>query len=203
MHEGPFDKHEAEGPPIWPVDCDEGGALREDWLDIAQYIAHIEGSIARCLANRADTIERMRERRRDDTEPGFIMVGSRDSLRTLGETASGAIEYGQAFLAWAQVVGNDPQALARFDQAFLGSWEDAAAFASQVMGELVPLSADASEEDHQMQMLFLANELADELQRRGVICAVPNNDSGVWVFRLQKSQQPARAAVEAKVGDNA
>lgn len=203
MHEGPFDKHEAEGPPIWPVDTAKGGGICEDWLDIAERIAHTERNVARWLAHVANRCARALEPKCDDVEPGFLMVGSRDSLRAVAETASGAIEYGQAFLAWAHVVGNDPLALASFDQAFLGSWENAAAFASEVMGELGPLSADASEEDRQMQMLLLANELADELQRRGVICTVPNNDCGVWVFRLQRSEQPVQAPVEAKGGDDA
>lgn len=203
MHEGPFNKHEAEGPPIYVINGEHDGGIREDWLDAAEYIAHMECGIAFARRREEPCIESMLRRRRDGLEPAFLMVGKRVSLDAVGETVTGTIEHGQTFLAWAKLVGDNPEALRLFDEAFLGSFESAAEFAGQVMGELGPLSADASEEDHQMQMLFLANELADELQRRGVICAIPNPTAGVWVFRTTHPNTIAATAQEQRGGEDA
>ena len=101
------------------------------------------------------------------------------------------------------LVGDDPEALRLFDEAFLGSWESVADFANQLMGELGPLSADASEEDQQFHMLLLANELAEELQQRGVICAIPNNRDGVWVFRPPEKRAPQDRTGVTKGGEHA
>ena len=126
------------------------------------------------------------------------MVGKRKSLGAIAEATTGIIEHGQAFVAWADLVGDDPEALRRFDAAFLGSWDSAAEFAEQVMGELGPLSADASEEDQQFHMLLLASELAEELQRRGVICAIPNlrgecgSSDGLWATTTSRIRSRER-----------
>lgn len=203
MHEGPFDKHEAEGPPIFVINSEEGGGIRQDWTDTAEYIAHIESGIAFSERRAEPCIEAMLRRRHDRLEPAFLMVGKRKSLEAIGETTVGTIEHGQAFLAWARLVGDNPEALRLFDEAFLGTWESAAEFAGQVMGELGPLSADASDEDRQMQMLFLANELAEELQRRGIICALPNPATGVWVFRMTRPERAAATTEHQKGGEDA
>lgn len=192
MHEGPFDKHKAEGTPIYVVNSGEDGGMREDWMQAAEYIAHIEGGIAFSRRREQRSIGSMLRRGHDELEPAFLMVGRRESLEATAQTVTGIIEHGQAFLAWANMVGDDPESLRHFDEAFLGSWESAAEFASQVMGELGPLSAEASEEDQQFHMLLLASELAEELLRRGVICAVPNNRGGIWVFRGPHDAPPSR-----------
>lgn len=181
MHEGRFDGAEEDDRPIYVANDRRDGGLRDDWREVAEIIANIEGGLA---------LRRVHRRRAgldlpdgDQLQPGFVMVGRRQALSAIAEATTGIIEHGQAFVAWAKLVGDDPEALRHFDDAFLGSWDSAAEFASQLMGELGPLAADASEEDRQFHMLVLASELAAELERRGVISAVPNSAGGVWVFR--------------------
>ncbi len=198
MHEGSFDSAEEDDRPIYVANDRKDGGLRDDWREVAEVIANIEGSIA---------IRRLHRRRvgldlpnGDELQPGFVMVGRRKSLSAIAEATTGIIEHGQAFVAWSELVGDDPEALRRFDEGFLGSWDSAAKFAEQVMGELGPLSAGASEEDQQVHMLLLASELAEEMQRRGVICAVPNQRGGVWVFRPPQGDSPQADGEPAEGG---
>lgn len=201
MHEGAFEGAEEDDRPIYVANDREDGGLRDDWREVAEVIANIEGGMA---------LRRLRRRRAgldlpdgDQLQPGFIMVGRRASLAAIAEATTGIIEHGQAFAAWADLVGDDPEALRHFDKAFLGSWDSAAEFAKQLTAELGPLTADESEDDQQFRMLLLANELAEELQRRGVICAIPNHRGGVWVFRPPQEQPRQPEAESAKGGDHA
>jgi hypothetical protein len=197
MHEGSFESAEEDDRPIYVANSGKDGGLREDWREAAKVIAHIEGGIALSrLQRKRDGFEQPSD---DEFQPGFVMVGRRMSLSAIAETTTGIIEHGQVFVAWSDMVGDDPKALRRFDEAFLGSWDSAAEFAEQVMGQLGPLSADASKEDQQFHMLLLASELAEELQRRGVICAIPNRRGGVWVFRRPQDESP-QADLEAAEG---
>ena len=200
MREGSFDSAEEDDRPIYVANSGQDGGLRRDWREAAQAIAHIEGGIALSHRNRQryGSIDG-----NDELEPGFVMVGRREGLSAIAEATTGIIEHGQAFVAWADLVGDDPEALRRFDEAFLGSWESAAEFANQLMGELGPLSDDASEEDQQFRMLLLANELAEELQRRGVIWAIPNNRHGVWVFRPPEKRAPKDRTAVTNGGEHA
>jgi hypothetical protein len=201
MHERAFDSANEDDRPIYVANDRRDGGLRADWKDFAQVVALIEGKIG--LAWRHRLHEGYELPDEDDPDPGFVMVGKHDSLSTIAETISGVIEHGQAFVAWADLVGDDPEALRRFDEAFLGSWDSAAEFAKQLTDELGPLSADESEEDQQFHMLLLASELAEELQRRGVICAIPNHRGGVWVFRPRQDQTSQEEAEARKGGDHA
>lgn len=201
MREGSFEDAEGDERPIYVANSGKGGGLREDWREAAEYIAHIEGGIALWRQDRErQGLELSRD---DELHPGFVMVGSRKALSAIAETTTGIIEHGKAFVAWADLVGEDPNALRRFDEAFLGSWDSAAEFAKQLTDELGPLSADASEEDQQFRMLLLASELAGELQRRGVICAIPNHRGGVWVFRPPQDHSSQQEAETKKGGDHA
>jgi hypothetical protein len=200
MHERAFDSAEEDDRPIYVANDGQDGGLRGDWREAAEVIAHIEGGIALSRRTRQPHGSTHGD---DELQPGFVMVGRREGLSAIAETTTGIIEHGQAFVAWADLVGDDPEALRRFDEAFLGSWESAAEFANQLMGELGPLSADASEEDQQFHMLLLANELAEELQQRGVICAIPNNRDGVWVFRPPGEPTPQDRTGVRKGGGHA
>jgi hypothetical protein len=201
MHEGSFESAEEDDRPIYVANDRKDGGLRDDWTEVAEVIAHIEGGIALSqLQRQGRGIEMPSD---DELQPGFIMVGRREGLSTIAETTAGIIEHGQAFAAWADLVGDDPEALRRFDEAFLGSWDGAAEFAEQVMAEVGMLSADAPEEDQRFQMLLLASELAEELQRRGIIYAIPNHRGGVWVFRPPQDDPPQSEADPKEGGEHA
>jgi hypothetical protein len=200
MHEGSFDSAEEDDRPIYAINNRKDGGLREDWKEAAEYIAHIEGGIALSRRNK----QRYGSTHGDDElEPGFVMVGRREGLSAIAEATTGIIEHGQAFVAWADLVGDDPEALRHFDEAFLGSWDGAAEFAERVMAEVGLQPSDASEEDQQFHMLLLASELAEELQQRGVICAIPNNRDGVWVFRPPEKRAPQDRTGVRKGGEHA
>jgi hypothetical protein len=200
MHEGAFESVEEDDRPIYVANDRKDGGLRDDWREVAEVIANIEGGIAlrRVFRRRAG----LDLPRGDELEPGFVMVGRRESLSAIADATTGIIEHGQAFVAWAGLVGDDPEALRRFDEAFLGSWDSAAEFAKQLTDELGPLYMGESEEDQQFRMLLLASELAEELQRRGVIWAIPNHRGGVWVFRRPQDEPPRPEAETPEGGDH-
>lgn len=57
-------------------------------------------------------------------------------LATVARIGRGIAEHGHAFAAWAAHVGNEPEALDGFDEAYLGRWESTEAYAEQMLDDL-------------------------------------------------------------------
>ena len=191
MYEGPFDSAENDGRPIYVADTRKDGGPREDWKEAAEYIAHIEGGIA--LSRRKDSpmtrglaSPMTNSNRASSWWAGASLLAP--SLRQRRASSSTAKR------SWPgrTLSGRIPRLCDALTRLSWAAGTVRAEFAGQLMGELAPLSADASDEDQQFHMLLLASELADELQRRGVICAVPNPTAGVWVFRTPRSTRRPR-----------
>lgn len=189
MYEGEPNEDNEELPPIFTAKVGDDGGLRGDWMDTAEYIADTEEKIALWWRHPASRGTPVRDGQ-DHLDPGFVLLGNRESLAFIGETASGITEHGQAFVAWARHVGGDPEELRRFQDAYLGRWETAEQFVSEVLAELGPILAEGPEADQQMRVLNDVAELAQELQRRGDIWTAPTPDGGVWVFRPPQDQSP-------------
>ena len=184
MHERELDEDEEKQPPIFVAGISKrkDGDLRAAWMDAAQYIADTERGIASWIRHLSALSE---ESGRDETRPGFLCVGDRSSLGFIGAMAAGLIEHGQAFAAWARQAGSDPDMFSRFKDAYLGQWESAEQFAEQMLEYFRPAdhmeqsAADESRPDLHAD----AEELAQELQRRGDISVIENPEGGVWIFR--------------------
>lgn len=195
MHERLPDKEKGEKRPIYVASIRRDGRLRQGWKDAAELIAHAEGGMS--LDQRLSRGEPL-STGRDEINPGFVVVGRREGLEAIAETAGGIIDHGQAFRAWADLVGDDPEALGRFEGAFLGSWADISEFAEQLVAESDDADSADDGEASRSRRQSLAIELADELENSGTIQAVPNRDGGVWLFRLPSRRPPG---VEADTGD--
>ena len=121
----------------------------------------------------------------DHTDPGFLYVGDRESLRFIAEMAAGIARHGKAFAFWVREMGGSPEALAEFEKVFLGRWESAEEFAQRVLDEYAAVedSERRESEETREDLPADAKSWAHDLQRRGEIDVVPNPQGGVWVFR--------------------
>jgi hypothetical protein len=202
MHERRLKEDDEEIlPALTARVCDDGG-LPGDWMETAENIADAEERIALRWRNPMSRSFPVRDGR-DHLEPGFVLLGSRKSLAFIGETVSGITEHGEVFAAWARHVRGDPKELQRFADAYLGRWESVEAFIGQVLDELPPVITAGADGDHQLGVLTNAVELADELQRRGDICAIDNPEGGVWIFRGARDQSKRPQARKQKGGEHA
>lgn len=190
MYEGSFESAEEDDRPVYLTSIRKDGRLRDDWKHVAGVIAHIEGGIAlsRFPQQHADADLPSD----DELQPGFVMVGRRRGLEAIAETAGGIIDHGQAFRAWADLVGDDPEALGLFEEAFLGRWDSVTKFAEQLIAESDGSLATDS-----------ASELAKELQRSGDVLAVPSRDGGVWMFGAPEKEPGHDEAGADEGGDHA
>ena len=187
MHERLPDKEKGESRPIYVASVRRDGRLRQGWEDAAELIANAEvGLSVRQRLSRGETLPTGE----DGLNPGFIVVGRREGLEAIAETAGGIIDHGQAFRAWADLVGDDPEALGWFEEAFLGSWADITEFAEQLIAESDHSDAATGDETQCSRRRALARELAEELQQSGDLRAVPNRGGGVWLFRLPGGRLP-------------
>lgn len=200
MHE--WEPEEEDERPIFTAKVGSDGGLRGDWMDTAEYIADTEGKIALWWRNPATRGSPVRDGQ-DHLEPAFVLLGSRESLAFIGETVSGITEHGDPFAAWARHVGGDPEELRRFDDAYLGRWESTEAFVGQLLDEVGPVITEGADGDHQLRVLTNAVELAEELQRRGDICAIKNPEGGVWIFKGARDQSERPQTHKQQGGDHA
>lgn len=206
MHEREPDEDEEGQRPIFVAGISKrkDGDLRAAWMDTAQYIADTERRIASWMHQLSALTGESTGH--DEDEPGFLAVGKRASLGFIGAMAAGIIEHGQAFAAWARQAGSDPDTLSRFKDAYLGSWESADQFAAQMLEYLRPTDQMeySAAQEVRPDLQSDAQELAQELQRRGDISVVANPEGGVWVFRrlqgeaLPTSPQQSNGSAEGR-----
>jgi hypothetical protein len=182
MYEAEPNQNNKDWPAAIFAKVGDDGGLLGDWLDTADSIAANERNLVRWWFHPSSNRSFMHDGR-DHHKPDLVLFGNRESLSFIGETASGIAEHGQAFAAWARLVGHDPEQLIRFEEAFLGGWPSAEEFVSEVLDELGPVVTEGTGGDHQVRILTGTSELAEELQRRGDIYTIENPEGGVWVFR--------------------
>lgn len=186
MHEGkPDDDQEGPGP-IYNARTSQrsDGGLRGEWLDAAEHIAEVEGSIALWLAHPRSRTSPVRDGR-DHLEPAFLYLGDRTSPAFIAETAAGITKHGEAFSFWAREMASGRAALEAFEKVFLGHWPSATEFAQHVIDEQRgdEDSGHRDDEEPREDAEMDAESWARDLQRRGEISVVPNPTGGVWIFR--------------------
>jgi hypothetical protein len=186
MHEREPDRDDEKFVPVYMASISETDdvGLRGSRMDAAEFIAAMEERIGRRLSIPKFDRSSWRDGH-DHTEPGFLYVGDRESLRFIAEMAAGIARHGQAFAFWVREMGGKPDALDEFEKVFLGPWESAEDFAQHVLNDLAAVE-DAERRDGEELREDLpadAKSWARDLQRRGEIRVVPGPQGGVWVFR--------------------
>lgn len=64
---------------------------------------------------------------------GDVRLGEYEDLNIVSALATGIVDHGSAFGAWANLAGHDPETLARFEEAFLGTWDKVEDYAEELL----------------------------------------------------------------------
>ena len=108
-----------------------------------------------------------------------------ESLAAVAKVAKGIAEHGPAFAAWAAHVGTDSERLDEFEDAYMGEWESAAAFAEEMledMGHIEEIMRGVPE--HLAPYVQIDYEgFARDLVRNGELATLEKPDGGIYVFR--------------------
>lgn len=115
---------------------------------------------------------------------GVLRLNEHESLETIGRLGDGITTHGEAFAAWAEHVGSDPEELGRFEDCFLGEWESIEAFAESMIEDYgIMDEIDKMVPEHIRPYIEIDIEaFARDLHYGGDITSVDKPGGGVWVF---------------------
>jgi antirestriction protein len=159
------------------------GELHGEWIDAAQDIEDVHQQIATMLA-RSSTTSLAEEYAVHDYEGfGPYRVGEYEPIDSVVRIAHGIAEHGLAFAAWAEQCDGDPERLAKFENAFLGSYDSLTDYAEQMLDDLglQRIIDEHVPESLQPFVTVDAQAFGNDLVLGGDI-AVARHDEGVWVF---------------------
>jgi antirestriction protein len=160
------------------------GRLHGAWIDAAQD----EEDLGRCVK---EMLERSpspgaEEWAIHDYEGfGALRLDEFESLAAVAKIAKGIAEHGLAFAAWAAHVGSDSEALDEFEDAYMGEWENEAAFAEEAladMGQIDEIMQGVPE--HLVPYVQIDYEgFVRDLVCNGELATLEKPDGGIYVFR--------------------
>lgn len=177
-------------PSIWVGSLSDynNGVLHGEWLDAAREEDDIQADIAAMLA-RSPTTARTGEPAEEwgifDYE-GFnqLRIDQHEELELVSQIARGVAEHGLAYAAYAEVMDGDRDAMAGFEDAYLGHYDSVEAYAEQLVDDLGYQQAvdQALPESMRPYARIDTAALAHDLQISGDIYVLPADDGGVWLF---------------------
>ncbi len=115
---------------------------------------------------------------------GPLRLEEYESLETISAVALGIAEHGPAFAHWAALIGtNDREALARFEDAYLGHWDSQTAYAEEFLDDIgVYRDIEEALPDHlQPYVTIDAEGMARDMEYGGQI-TTSSGDNGVYIF---------------------
>jgi antirestriction protein len=117
---------------------------------------------------------------------GMAHLSEYQSLETVVRIARGIEQHGPAFAAWANTVGlDDVEALDRFEDSFLGTWDSAKEYAEGLLDDL-GLNSELDEAIPELLQGYISVDVtgfARDMEMGGMITVIENPDgSGVWIF---------------------
>lgn len=111
------------------------GRLHGEWIDAAQEPVAIGADIDRMLAT--SRLPGAEEWAIHDYEGfGPLRLSEYESLERISQLGLGIAEHGDAFAAYADVVDDDPELLAEFEEHYLGRWDSLTDYAASLLGDL-------------------------------------------------------------------
>lgn len=116
---------------------------------------------------------------------GPLRLDEFESLAAVATIAKGIDEHGPAFAAWAAHVGTDSEALDEFEDAYMGEWESAVAFAEEMlddMGHIDEIMRNVPEHLAPYVQIDYRGFVSD-LVRNGELATLEKPDGGIYVFR--------------------
>ena len=189
MEEQPNRKEEGESerrvhPRIYVASLSDynAGCLHGGWFDADREVDELEKDIALMLACSPEPVAE--EWAIHDHEGfGLAFISENESLETVSRLALGIAEHGLAFAAWAAVQSNDEEGLGRFDDAYLGNWENLENYAEELLAGLGFEETQKLLPEWIRPYLVLDVEaFARDLELGGDVISVKALDGSVWVF---------------------
>ena len=112
------------------------GELHGSWIEAAQPTEDIHEKIHKMLG--ASAIAGAEEWAIHDYEGfGRFRLHEYEQIETVSRIANGIVEYGPIFAHWVEHVGTeDVEALERFDEHYLGSWDSLADYAEELLEDM-------------------------------------------------------------------
>lgn len=133
-----------EQQPTWPEPRIYAASLADynngehhgSWIEAARPPEDIHDKIQRMLG--ASAIAGAEEWAIHDYEGfGRFRLHEYEQIETVSRIANGIVEHGPIFTHWVEHVGTeDADALERFDEHYLGSWDSLAAYAEELLDDL-------------------------------------------------------------------
>ena len=160
------------------------GRLYGAWIDAAQDEEELERRAKEMLAHSPSP--GAEEWAIHDYEGfGLLRLDEFESLASVAKVASGIAEHGPAFAAWAAHMGTDSEAIDEFEDAYMGEWESAVAFAEEMlddMGHIEEIMRGVPA--HLAAYVQIDYEgFVRDLVRNGELATLETPDGGVYVFR--------------------
>ena len=158
------------------------GVLHGSWLDADQELDDLEQAVTDMLT-RSPSPSAEEFAIHDFEGFGHYRVGEYDSLDWVSRVARGIVEHGPAFGAWAEDCNHDEEALARFEDAYLGEWSSIEKYAEELLDDLGYLRAidEAVPEMLQPYVRVDVEAFARDLELSGDVTVVEHG-VGVWLF---------------------
>lgn len=159
------------------------GRLHGVWIDANQEAEAINEAIRDML--RRSTEPGAEEWAVHDYEGfGPLTLGESEDLGYVSKVASGIVEHGLAFAAWAASIGADRDSIDQFEDCYLGHWNSVEHYARESLQDLGFLDEiDAHLPPHlRTYMHFDFKGFAYDLVVNGDVVAIDSPDGGVWLF---------------------
>ncbi|MGH7866197.1 MAG: antirestriction protein ArdA [Candidatus Dormibacteraceae bacterium] len=200
MNEG---KHESEGgegnreitsggergpilvPRIYVASLSDynAGRLHGQWIDAAVESEELAGSVQAMLTTSPEP--GAEEWAIHDYEGfGPLRLEEYESLEIVSTVALGITEHGPAFAHWTALIGtNDNEALARFEDAYLGHWDSLTAYAEELPQDIgVYRQIEEALPEHLQPYLTVdVDGMARDMELGGQITS-SDGDHGIYLF---------------------
>ena len=183
----PAAEQPADTPPprIWVGSLADynAGSLHGQWLDAAQDSELLRQQV-QAMLSRSRTPGAEEYGIFDYDGFGGLRLDEYESLDVVARIANGIVEHGPAFAAWTELVDRDAEQLEQFETAYLGAFENRAAFAQQVIDDL-GVEAALSQSLPTSLASYVSIDvvaIAQDLELSGDIRFADRDGGGVWAF---------------------
>lgn len=159
------------------------GRLHGEWINAAQSTEELDRAVKAMLAR--SPMPGAEEWAIHDYDGfGPLRLSEYDSLKYVARVAAGIAEHGQAFAAWADIVGNDHEALDAFEDVYFGCWDSMQQYAQDMLEDLGYIDEVYRHvPDHLRPYVMIdVQGFARDLETGGDITVIHNPDGGVWIF---------------------
>ena len=117
---------------------------------------------------------------------GPLRLDEFESLEDIAKVAAGIARYGAVFAAWADHVGIDSELLDGLEDAYLGEFENGAAFAEEALGESGVIEKVLEQLPQRLRPYVTVDYEGyfEDLVTNGEVNAIERADGSIYVFRI-------------------